>query len=181
MAELSTIPHHRSIISGVGCLLLAIFSINGWTCSCVEETLEKDFEDADVVFAGTVLHRGEPEGNGEILTTDLIEVEFEPDESWKGETESKMTVSTRLGSSSRGYPFEVGIRYVVFASAVKAQSEESGETHEYLYSGLCTSNEKLDESSETQTLLEQLEELETQIDRASDDKNANARLEVEDS
>ncbi|MXW54591.1 MAG: hypothetical protein F4X44_08195 [Gammaproteobacteria bacterium] len=137
-------------------LMLVPCAFSGWTCSCVEETLEIDFKDADLVFAGTVLHRCEPEGNGEVLTTDLIEVEFKLDKSWKGETGDNMTVSTEQTSASCGYPFKFGDRYVVFASAIKTQSEENGETREYWYSGLCASNEKLDYSSEVEALLEEL-------------------------
>jgi hypothetical protein len=63
---------------------------------------------SDAVFAGRVL---EHSGNG-----NEVRCRFEVEEVWKGISDVQISVYTARSVASCGYPFEVGKRYLVYAS-----------------------------------------------------------------
>lgn len=121
--------------------------------------MKEDYQDAKLVFSGKVLTRGEPDYEREFSSADLIEVEFELDETWKGEKTANITVSTEVMSASCGYPFRVGDSYVVFARSRKMPDESGESENEILYTGWCVSNQKIDKSRKSRGLLRKLKSL----------------------
>ncbi len=146
-------------------LLLLLNASSTWACSCIRQSVKEDFQDADVVFSGKVLNRGEPESQTKSRSWELIEVKFELDETWKGEKTANITVSTELMSISCGYPFREGNSYVVFAKS-KAVADESGDgENEILYTNWCVSNQKIDETRKTRGLFRKLKSLKSKHER----------------
>lgn len=90
---------------------------SAFACSCMiapPPTQARD--EAVAVFAGTVSAIA-PANPG---STNLL-VTFDLDESWKGPTESQLTITTPGNSAACGVSFDVGQGYLVYASAQEGQ------------------------------------------------------------
>ncbi|MCY3883400.1 MAG: hypothetical protein OXG24_00630 [Gammaproteobacteria bacterium] len=188
MAELNTTSRYQSIVAGISGLLLALFAFDGWTCTCLRSTVEENFEVADAVFSGKVLQIEEASKDGENQWDEIfsplheIEIELELDETWKGESVSKISVMTYRDGDMCGYTFSVGDTYLVFAYAEEAQNEDEEEVFSYLSTNRCTHNQILNpESTETKAILEELDELNTKAAGESDDGSSNESEVAEDS
>lgn len=161
-------------------LSLILGSSNTLACSCVGITLEGDFQGSDVVFAGKVLRIDEIEDERQVKWDEIeirtVEVEFEVTNTWKGEDERDRTIVTEFYTSACGYPFEIGDSYVVFADTRKAMRlEDSGEL-EYLKTGWCSANEELDNTSQTEALIEKLEMLMSEMqEETTEEKEADIK------
>jgi hypothetical protein len=97
--------------------------------SCVESTLDTQFARSQAVFVGRAIdQRIVPDP---LLVPDpesrVTETTFDVEQRWKGPATTTLRVQTcgwfALGkdqamSCSVGFPFHVGVRYVVFASAI---------------------------------------------------------------
>lgn len=78
--------------------------------SCLETTLEKDLDAADIVFLGSVTDIKE-------TTKEYGTVTFEVSEYWKGEVAKKITINSQLMGWGMMEPFyKLNEKYVVFAS-----------------------------------------------------------------
>lgn len=78
--------------------------------SCLETTLEKDLNAADIVFLGSVTDKEE-------TTKEYGTVTFDVSEYWKGEVAKKITINSQLMGWGMMEPFyKLNEKYVVFAS-----------------------------------------------------------------
>lgn len=104
--------------NAVSALLLAAapcLPVVAHACSCTNNlTLDQEFAGTPNVFSGIVtqiLPQGE--GLNEIVT-------LTPLERWKGGLDDPMQVVTALNTSICGYPFQVGVAYLVFATPLSS-------------------------------------------------------------
>ena len=91
-------------------------------------------EGADVAFKGTVTGRADPDGGGNIISSGrTVFYSFEVDDVVKGDADNPAKVATAAEGASCGAGFEVGRRYLVFAT----------QRPDGLTSSLCAGNERL--------------------------------------
>ena len=170
---------------------------------CIDRTLQENFESHDVVFSGTVVEKKDASeiyaktyksGNGEEWVVPAMEVSFEVDDNWKGTTEGNLTVYTLdplhpqsdIWVSHTRYPFESGVKYLVFARYRKSQDHEDIEDAElsrdgemYLKTGYCSGNMPLGSNFLARPFLVDLESQEdlinqlTKFKTKSDDADEN--------
>jgi hypothetical protein len=107
-------------------------------CSCVTFVPEEAVGRADAAFTGTVVnvHTGDARPRGPIPPTVYT---FRADHVYKGSPAAEYVVAANVHSSSCGYTFEMGTRYLVFAT-----TGDSGLGEEVrdvsLFSSLCAGN-----------------------------------------
>lgn len=171
---------------------------------CLDRTLQEIFDSHDVVFSGTVEEKKEASDkyaetresfeNGEEWVIPAMEVSFKVDDNWKGNTEDHVTVYTLDPSLSQSgiwishtkYPFESGVKYLVFARYRKSQNHEDIEDAElsrdgemYLKTGYCSGNMPLGSNFLARPFLVDLESQEdlfnqlTKFKTNSDDADEN--------
>ena len=178
---------------------------------CLDRTLQENFDSHDVVFSGTVVEKKEASekyaktyesGNGEEWVIPAMEVSFEVDDNWKGTTEGHITVYTLdplhpqsdIWVSHTRYPFESGVKYLVFAKYRKSQDHEdiedaklSRDGEKYLKTGYCSGNMVLDSNFLVRAFLVDVESQEDLINQLSkfkkktDDAAAESDSEATDS
>lgn len=86
-------------------------------CSCKSLTEQEAFDAAGAVFVGTVTDVDIP-GIGPIIgSADRVNVSFVVSKVYKADVPADVVVRTVRDGASCGYPFAVGSRYVVFATA----------------------------------------------------------------
>ena len=90
--------------------LLSLISVNhARACDCPELTFEESFENANVVFKGTV---------AEVATNWVsggLKITFSVEKSWKRSVENYTTINTPV-SNNCGYPFVQGETYIVWVN-----------------------------------------------------------------
>jgi len=139
-------------------------------CSCAgPPPLAVDLERQTAVFAGEVVDIEEANGGLMRSSADPMRVTFEVDTSWKGVRTKQVVVQTAMSGASCGYEsFEVGRKYVVFATGPMEQLE----------TGLCTRTAPLESSAaltaELGPALEIVEPAEANGRGASTDRPASA-------
>lgn len=97
-------------------------------CSCSTLTVERQLQVADYAFSGTVIR------------VDTVDVRYHTaivsvDTVWKGDVTTEFEVWTRSVSSSCGYHFEIGARYVVYAYDPSSYLDQ-------VYTHICTRTDK---------------------------------------
>ncbi len=86
------------------------------TCSCRPAAPDEASQRASAVFAGSVVRIYEPGWWKTIRTgSDPLEITFEVERVWKGDVPSKVTLETRVATTSCGYDFDKRERYLVYA------------------------------------------------------------------
>lgn len=112
-------------------LILALASaafVRALGCSCATlPPMEAEFARSDSVFVGRVVQmsiEARAEGN---YRYEVKVCRFEIIEAYKGiETQKKeFSVVTRMSGSACGFPFELGDRYLVYASVYRGEMETS--------------------------------------------------------
>src|SRR5690348_7718865 len=94
------------LLAGALCLPAA-----GRACECTNNlTLDQEFAGTPLLLSGIVTSIT-PQGEGlyEIVT-------LTPLQRWKGGLDDPMQVETALNTAICGYPFQVGVAYLVFAT-----------------------------------------------------------------
>lgn len=96
-------------------LVLAAYALNpgvAGACSCAEETINEALGRSGAVFEGRVVsvdsESTQPDAKN-LVTLRVVR-------SWKGMNEQTVTVETAASDSVCGYRFEVGKRYLVYAT-----------------------------------------------------------------
>jgi|ERR1041384_239697 hypothetical protein len=98
-------------------LLIHLFAVQGYSCTCGDATVAQQRDNASAVFMGTPIRKmrsDQVEKNG-------VQITFKVNRVWKGDVEKEVTVYT--AATSDLYPFEnlcapsfkIGKDYVVFA------------------------------------------------------------------
>lgn len=96
-----------------------------FACSCAmgpsaEHQVEDSLQRKEAVFAGKVIKVTQPRQKSIMSTSDLVEVNFEVTQVWKGEVHQQETVYTAMSSVTCGYEgFQEGKDYIVAANAKK--------------------------------------------------------------
>ncbi len=93
-------------------------------CDCAPLTEAQAFEQADAVFAATLVRRDEPGGLIR-SSTDPVTLTWTVDAVYKGDAGKVQQVMTAESSASCGLEAEVGKRYLVHADAVGGRLEAS--------------------------------------------------------
>ncbi|MHA6484259.1 hypothetical protein ACX1C1_20405 [Paenibacillus sp. strain BS8-2] len=118
----------------VGALLAWIIIMSGsvlipkqaYACSCMQPvTVEEEKERSDAIFDGTVISSNKPKSSKIFSSADSITWTFEAHEVWKGEVTPIINVASALSSTSCGYEFQEGKRYLVYAHMVDGSLEAS--------------------------------------------------------
>lgn len=78
-------------------------------CSCLPQPVRAHFADADAVFVGTPIRRRSD-------SADYYAFEFAVAEAWKGVQQHRVAVVTHKQDGMCGTNFEIGARYLVFAT-----------------------------------------------------------------
>ena len=100
-----------SIVIGVVATLVALVPTPALACSCTNNlTLDQEFAAAGSVFSGRVSAIA-PSPDPSYLA-----VQFEPITRWKGTLDATPVVLTPPNEGVCGFPFQVGLEYLVFAS-----------------------------------------------------------------
>jgi hypothetical protein len=96
-------------------IMLLLLVPGAFACSCLQPAPPlKALAESDAVFSGTVVSLSEP-----MLPTssaDLMSVEFDVAQVWKGDISQKEEIHTALSSASCGFNFEAGRDYIVYAN-----------------------------------------------------------------
>lgn len=97
-------------------IFLSIITANA--CSCIQPLAPSEsLENATAVFVGRVVEINEPKSIFGLWSgLDPIEVEFEVNRSYKGVTNSNVTIETPMSSASCWFPFIEGEEYLVYAN-----------------------------------------------------------------
>lgn len=129
------------ILSRTLLLIGLLLAIEGITSACVciepanltpEEVRKNLIEEAD--WANVIF-------SGEVLSVDMMKVEFRVDRVWKGEDKKEITMSTgakrtaegEVSFSSCDYEFKVGEKYIVYAKMIKDNLQTAQCTGTRLY------------------------------------------------
>lgn len=169
-------------------LMFFLAAASSWG-RCAPTTVEESFEGNDAVFSGTVSQVDVQNKNSDLSEEtdvsngdDMLTVHFKLNKSWKG-VDGNDTIA--ISTPSRSYwfvcafmNFSVGDNYVIFASRLH-DTEESGDS-ERLYTDYCEGNKELEDSSSTQALFEQLDNLKSEMqvesEEADDLESANQKV-----
>ncbi len=117
----------RTVPGIVSFLLVGVLAVHPvWSCSCTEPTtFEGAFAGSEAVFSGVVV------GIHEIENSFLVRVEFDVVDCWKGDLSGQVALVTEADEASCGYPFTVGVSYLVYAIHRRLVEDQ-------LYTHLCS-------------------------------------------
>ena len=110
-------------------VLIALFSIDpraAVACSCMPQSKPQLVENATLIFTGTATSASQPFSFTRACSQsslDPINVAFEVETVYKGDTARRTTVETAMSSASCGAEFTVGKRYTVFANVSSGRIE----------------------------------------------------------
>ena len=113
----------------VAILVVALFSIDpsaAVACSCAQQSKPQLVENATLIFTGTVAGTSQPFSFTRACSQsslDPINVAFDVETVYKGDTARRTTVETAMSGASCGAHFEVGKRYTVFATVSSGRVE----------------------------------------------------------
>lgn len=100
-------------------VLIVASAERSYACSCVvtpeplKKQIQNSYSGADAVFSGEVVEIKEsPTDKYSVI------VKFKVADSWKGELSQEIMVTTAKDSAMCGYSFEVGKKYLVYASGL---------------------------------------------------------------
>ncbi|NEU31742.1 hypothetical protein GN156_13305 [bacterium LRH843] len=96
----------------ISILIVTSFPSMTSACSCVESSVEEQFDRSTAVFSGKVIDIREKKSKGRASKSVLFEVI----ETWKGVQQSQIIITTGLGGGDCGIDFKEGEEYLVFAS-----------------------------------------------------------------
>ncbi|MFX3632551.1 MAG: hypothetical protein ACE3L7_06265 [Candidatus Pristimantibacillus sp.] len=122
-----------------------------FACSCAmapsaEHQVEDSLQSKAAIFAGKATKVTQPRQKSIMSTSDLVEVNFEVTQVWKGEVHQRETVYTAMSSVSCGYEgFQAGKDYIVAANVNK-------ETGQYTTT-MCDLTKPLNPQGETMKFL----------------------------
>lgn len=95
---------------------LPIYSGTASACSCIPPgPPEEELNESDAVFAGSVTTIEDRSSGGIVSSSRPLYVTFDVTETWKGPSNTMLTVITAASSASCGYPFQEGQKYLVYA------------------------------------------------------------------
>lgn len=97
---------------------LLFTSLQAQACSCLRDPLSEEFEEAALVFSGTVTAISDPIQIEEWPPWYVVDVDLDASAFWKGEASQTITIRTPYTENACGYPFKVGKAYLVFAFRV---------------------------------------------------------------
>ena len=109
------------------CASILMDPLAAQACSCREFTKEEAYQDADVVFLGTV-EQFEANKHPSVWNFTGRTAQFRVEKVWKGTVKPLLKVRTGFGGGDCGYDFEVGKPYLVFAQGSKPP----------YYTGMCS-------------------------------------------
>ena len=160
-------------------LVIVVGSSSSLACSCVKSSLEKRFNEKDVIFTGIVeSSEAAPEDYkltwklkaGEEFAYSLLKTKFKVTDVWKGDLDKHTWVYTSnpAEDSNRSYDFEEKGRYVVFASNLRktANNEDGEESDSFLWTELCSWNIDLGHVKEKRALVRKLRSLRSQLEES---------------
>lgn len=101
-------------LAGLLQLVTTLGAAPALACSCVPMTDAEYAESADVVFAGILLHREEPDDGGIISSGDLVTLTFAVDEVYKGQVGTTVQVRTARSGASCGLELDGEGPFLVF-------------------------------------------------------------------
>jgi hypothetical protein len=116
---------HHTLLKSVAVVLWIVHHPDAQVlaCSCMESPLstQQALERYDAVFLGQILemrlrstdHPAQPDGSEPV---DGIEVVAKVLETWKGTDQDRIQLFTNPDGGSCGYPFEIGQRYLIWAT-----------------------------------------------------------------
>lgn len=96
-------------------MFLFVSAENLSACSCMindkplKTQVKKAYKDSTAIFSGEVVEITGPAADEYFVT-----VKFRVEASWKGETDTEVTITTASQGSMCGYQFEVGKKYIVY-------------------------------------------------------------------
>ncbi|MCT2537463.1 hypothetical protein NC661_00730 [Aquibacillus koreensis] len=124
----------------ITCFLFIITSVlsfiipnKAYACSCIDDSVEENYQDSSVVFTGTLVSKDTEGGN-----------KFQVDKVWKGELQDGYVYSGFFGMC--GTEFEKGSKYLVYTYNHDGTEETS----------LCSDNKLISEASADINKLDQL-------------------------
>ncbi len=101
-------------LAGLLQLVTTLGATPALACSCAPMTDAEYAASADVVFAGTLLDREEPDSGGIVSSGDLITLTFAVDEVYKGQVGTTAQVRTARSGASCGLELEGEGPFLVF-------------------------------------------------------------------
>jgi cell division septation protein DedD len=109
-----------------------------WACTCRPASDQEYFNQAEVVFTGTVVGRDDPNAGSQARSSsDSIVWTFHVDRIYKGEAAEQQAVRSAMSGASCGFEFAMAQRYEVFARTSDGA----------LTTGLCDGNRQLAEGA----------------------------------
>ncbi|GAB3370587.1 hypothetical protein NCG89_09880 [Spongiibacter taiwanensis] len=109
-------------------LLLAALPSLSFACDCRGYNIEEAFNEYEIVFRGVVKSTGSKWvwEKGYWFPNTLNKVKMEVIKSYKGKQDKNTIVFTRPTINACGYPFKIGVEYVVFAYIGTKESANNG-------------------------------------------------------
>ncbi len=101
-------------LAGLLQLVTTLGAAPALACSCAPMTDAEYADSADVVFAGTLLHREEPDDGGIVSSGDLVTLTFAVDEVYKGQVGTTAQVRTARSGGSCGLELDGEGPFLVF-------------------------------------------------------------------
>jgi hypothetical protein len=100
-------------------ILLPLFAITGYSCSCEWPSVRQKFRSADAVFLGKVTRFEElpARQTGEELELFAYQATFSVEKQWKGkkQPEIETLVDIKIGGMCEGMDMRVGDRFLIYA------------------------------------------------------------------
>lgn len=155
-------------------------SSSALACSCVKASLERRFNENDVIFTGIVeSSEAAPEGykkiwkleSGEEFVYSLLKTKFKVRDVWKGDLDKHTWLYTsNPAEDSCTYDFEEKGRYVVFATNLTktANSGDGEESDSFLWTGLCHWNINMGGVKEKRALVRKLKSLRSELEESGE-------------
>jgi hypothetical protein len=127
------------VIMGAGLLLFADVR-QAPACSCASQELPDAVSGADYVFIGMITARQDipPDASGIISSADPAYFEVAVERMLKGTPLSPVTVVTARNSSSCGYPFKEGTRYLIFGYRSDRTESSQSPSRSLVSTNICT-------------------------------------------
>jgi hypothetical protein len=112
----------------------------GLACSCALQEIPDAVSSADYIFIGTITTRQDipPDASGIISSADPAYFEVAVEWTLKGTPLSPVTVVTARDSSSCGYPFKEGIRYLIFGYRSDRTEGSQSPRRSFISTNICT-------------------------------------------
>jgi len=154
---------NRKIILIICAFLILNIANSAFACSCIGvDSVKIAFKKSDVVIVGEAINIEDIvvpftlPGKKTVINRYYKKVTFKVSTIYKGKVKTdNFEIITKIGSGDCGFPFKIGVSYVIYGTYKKKYFESEEEVPRYLYTDICTrtTSNYVQESSEIKRVI----------------------------